>query len=285
MQWVSQNNQIHDSLFQIVNGFGSPEVNNIKPTDPIRQSSVFPVMKNEKGEIRGGGLIFNIQPKAGVDISQLNLKFRMETSWDDIQGIIRSDSQEVEFKEDTVDSGLRKSILLIRYTDLFKEYAINPKAKPFKSIFKNFMEFFKSEMNDLQDSTLQQELTILETVFNALPDGDPVPLTTSNVVPLTTPVPETIPIIITTPIMSEKPAAVTKKRDTLDSEVEVQDSSKCIKVEPLKEEELCVICLDKKKEILLLPCKHLCLCLNCSNSINDCPLCRMVVTSKTSVYL
>jgi len=125
-------------------------------------------------------------------------------------------------------------------------------------------------MNDLQDSSLQQELKILETVVGALPEDASTP-----------------EVIISPPASEKQDISMTesKKRDALDSVMEIQDTSKRAKTEPLKEEELCVICLDKKKEILLLPCKHLCLCSGCSSSVSDCPLCRLAIASKTTVYL
>merc|ERR1719491_805298 len=39
---------------------------------------------------------------------------------------------------------------------------------------------------------------------------------------------------------------------------------------------LCVICIERDKNILLLPCKHLCLCSKCFhvNNLTECPMCR-----------
>jgi hypothetical protein len=49
----------------------------------------------------------------------------------------------------------------------------------------------------------------------------------------------------------------------------------------------CVICLERPKNALLVPCGHLCLCMPCAQSLttpkhsaaNTCPLCRAVVTN------
>ena len=49
----------------------------------------------------------------------------------------------------------------------------------------------------------------------------------------------------------------------------------------------CIICFDEKKEVVLLPCKHLCLCVSCSkfhHDIKECPLCRMDVTDMMQIY-
>jgi hypothetical protein len=47
----------------------------------------------------------------------------------------------------------------------------------------------------------------------------------------------------------------------------------------------CCICLENKKNILLMPCKHLCLCKDCVKHIDDCcPVCRSHVTNSITVY-
>ncbi|CAK4067068.1 unnamed protein product [Aphanomyces euteiches] len=48
----------------------------------------------------------------------------------------------------------------------------------------------------------------------------------------------------------------------------------------------CVVCLTGTKTVLLLPCKHLCLCQKCSAMVTaECPLCKTKIESKTDVYL
>lgn len=53
----------------------------------------------------------------------------------------------------------------------------------------------------------------------------------------------------------------------------------------------CVVCLDRKKTVLLLPCQHLCLCPPCHNEIKrmislhrKCPLCRQRIRDHINVY-
>ena len=44
------------------------------------------------------------------------------------------------------------------------------------------------------------------------------------------------------------------------------------------EDDSCCICLDGKKSVVLLPCKHLCLCEKCNtSSLKNCPICRNVI--------
>ncbi|XP_059481696.1 E3 ubiquitin-protein ligase RNF26-like [Neocloeon triangulifer] len=45
-----------------------------------------------------------------------------------------------------------------------------------------------------------------------------------------------------------------------------------------QEEKLCVVCLEKNKCVILMPCRHLCMCSDCSavisNTTSACPICR-----------
>jgi predicted RNA-binding protein with RPS1 domain len=46
----------------------------------------------------------------------------------------------------------------------------------------------------------------------------------------------------------------------------------------------CCICFVKRRKTLLMPCKHLALCKECSRKISECPMCRSRVEGKIEVY-
>ncbi|CAG9821958.1 unnamed protein product [Phaedon cochleariae] len=54
----------------------------------------------------------------------------------------------------------------------------------------------------------------------------------------------------------------------------------------LTENQLCVVCKTNPKEIILLPCGHVCLCEDCSIDISEkCPVCRTSINTKNVAYV
>ena len=53
-----------------------------------------------------------------------------------------------------------------------------------------------------------------------------------------------------------------------------------------KEQRLCIICQEHEKSVVLLPCRHMCLCESCSlhDQLVMCPLCRRAIAHKISVF-
>lgn len=48
----------------------------------------------------------------------------------------------------------------------------------------------------------------------------------------------------------------------------------------------CIVCLVNPREIILLPCKHVCLCEDCAGKIErKCPVCNINIQDKRAVYL
>ncbi|XP_001352428.2 mitochondrial E3 ubiquitin protein ligase 1 [Drosophila pseudoobscura] len=54
----------------------------------------------------------------------------------------------------------------------------------------------------------------------------------------------------------------------------------------LSEDQLCVVCVTNPKEIILLPCGHVCLCEDCSPHIaTHCPVCRGKIVSRSAAFI
>lgn len=51
-------------------------------------------------------------------------------------------------------------------------------------------------------------------------------------------------------------------------------------------EDVCVICMDAEKTVVVMPCRHQCLCVQCSKRFirRNCPICRAVIEETISVY-
>ncbi|XP_071442152.1 mitochondrial E3 ubiquitin protein ligase 1 [Hetaerina americana] len=64
------------------------------------------------------------------------------------------------------------------------------------------------------------------------------------------------------------------------------DGSRRDKSDELDDAQLCVVCRENPKEIILMPCGHVCLCEDCFDSINSkCPVCRADVENVSVAYI
>ena len=75
-----------------------------------------------------------------------------------------------------------------------------------------------------------------------------------------------------------------------DTSVQLDDHSSRLlrQLEEEREEKLCVVCHDNFKCVILLPCRHFCLCETCMQVIEEsdpsCPLCRRFVIDSIKVF-
>ncbi|XP_011086587.1 probable BOI-related E3 ubiquitin-protein ligase 2 [Sesamum indicum] len=53
----------------------------------------------------------------------------------------------------------------------------------------------------------------------------------------------------------------------------------------VKKDMMCKSCKEKQVSILLMPCRHLCLCKECEGFVSVCPVCQMIATASFEVYL
>ena len=54
---------------------------------------------------------------------------------------------------------------------------------------------------------------------------------------------------------------------------------------PAQAAEACCVCLGASRTVLLLPCRHLCLCAGCAGQVGCCPLCRGAIAARVAVFL
>jgi hypothetical protein len=60
-------------------------------------------------------------------------------------------------------------------------------------------------------------------------------------------------------------------------------------VSPEQDVTLCIVCEDAKKVVVLLPCKHVCLCKICASrclfkTLHECPMCQEMIGDSMEVY-
>lgn len=55
----------------------------------------------------------------------------------------------------------------------------------------------------------------------------------------------------------------------------------------LEDSRMCVVCQANEKSVVLLPCRHVCLCKECASNelVEDCPLCREKIRDRITVFL
>ena len=51
-----------------------------------------------------------------------------------------------------------------------------------------------------------------------------------------------------------------------------------------KSELQCVVCFDENKNIVFVPCHHLCCCEDCGATLQKCPLCRKGISDRVKIF-
>ena len=51
------------------------------------------------------------------------------------------------------------------------------------------------------------------------------------------------------------------------------------------EKYLCIICMASNRKVVFMPCSHFVTCKSCSESCDDCPVCRNILMGKLEVFL
>jgi len=73
------------------------------------------------------------------------------------------------------------------------------------------------------------------------------------------------------------------KEDQLKQQMEELKSLKRAK-EVLEDQKLCVVCADSEIHVVLLPCRHRCLCRTCAPVLKKCPICRKEIGDRIETF-
>ncbi len=304
--------------YVIGQGYGSPEVQQLtgdKPT--VNLVTEFPAPMNDKGEVRGGCLLFKIIDRN--EKNQEERKFKMQTSWDTISGVRQTNETELEFSPE-IDSythaGIRKAILLVRYTSFIKRYlelrqaastpATIDEYQSMRRQFSRLVGHFKTEMAILNDPSLDKEeyKHLLEIAqmddipldANVLPAPPAAAAAAAAAVPTTPPAHKTIPTLENIPRRDLQTLAKQhsikgnlKNEELIRKLSDVIGSGTTTAATRGTNADVCCICLTNHSSVTLLPCGHTCLCGDCADKQQDqlskCPLCRQDIFRPTEPAL
>ena len=69
----------------------------------------------------------------------------------------------------------------------------------------------------------------------------------------------------------------------LDKDKEAAEDGKVVAADDNDQEEECLVCLSEKKDTLIMPCGHFCICSECGQGLikakQSCPICRQHIGS------
>lgn len=151
------------------------------------------------------------------------------------------------------------------------------------------------DADDENDNNQQANLPGHPPVYpqlNQLPDNEPqVP--EQQVQPIIPLLQARRPITRQTPQRQDEviPAGSSKEKPNNDPHTRLDNQAYQLyrELEQEREDRLCVVCQDRPKRVILLPCRHLCLCDACRSAIitrdNTCPVCRRPILQTLRVFL
>jgi hypothetical protein len=114
------------SSLTFAKGFGSPELNSLQPgSSEFFLSSEFPTLVNDNCTANGSLMVFKLQQWSGKSSGNStggSSSLEITTTFLDMKGSPKSDTQTVALGAGSGDLGVRKAIALVRYVDLQAEY-------------------------------------------------------------------------------------------------------------------------------------------------------------------
>jgi Ca-activated chloride channel family protein len=181
--------------YEIEKVYGSPEADQATG-ELMKVNTLFP-SKAEEGQVKGGVILVKLKKLSNQGNMRLAVSYQDRNGVKD-SDIAQVDMAE-ENADFYQNSGIRKAVLLTRYADLLKNWIIDERtaadkgwkivpsvtmangivipielgewerqslpltvSEPYPELFGKFSDYFQSEAQVLGDSTLQQEVAILE---------------------------------------------------------------------------------------------------------------------------
>jgi len=93
--------------------------------------------------------------------------------------------------------------------------------------------------------------------------------------------------IVSGELIPENNKELERLEDTLKLTLKkVEEKKQELKVKQIYDDQKsCNLCMDKQKNIALMPCGHVCVCNECSESLIKCPVCRSTIHQKVKVFI
>jgi len=175
--------QVMSDQYEIEKVYGSPEANQATG-DLMKIATLFPSAKEKDGQTKGGVVLIKMKKKSNTGES---LKLRI--TYEDWFGKKCIDDQVVQLKGEQAnyyqDTGVRKAIVLTQFANLIRNYLAGieidssagitdpPELKTrelkwsekWKDSFTRFKTYFESEIDSLNDESLDKEVKTLETIL------------------------------------------------------------------------------------------------------------------------
>jgi len=187
--------------YEIEKVYGSPEADEATG-ELMKVNTLFP-SKAEEGRVKGGVVLVKLKKTSSKSRADQN-SMRLKVAYQDRNGVPDSDESEVDLQGKEPDfyqnTGIRKAVLLTRYADLLKDWAIDEReaqskagknvlptvtlergivvpvelgewerqsmplvvSEPYRKLFGLFGTYFESESRAIGDDKLQQEQELLE---------------------------------------------------------------------------------------------------------------------------
>ena len=187
--------RLSSNSFRVEKVYGTDSINSEKSNGIMHVNTLFPSESNNNGEVKGGVILVKVK-KIGND-NNLDIKL----NWKTADGKADSSSLNVNFKNNTYydNTGIRKAIVLSRYVntvkdwvsydrDTEKKYLINEntgiidnpynpdyerrsiplKVGPeYRNTFIKLKDYMNKEIKEIEDSTMNQEIIMIDQILNS----------------------------------------------------------------------------------------------------------------------